>query len=346
MSVLYIKDEHGNLIPIPTIKGEKGDPGPEGPPGTEETIRRVTSEEIAKIIGEAPESFDTLKEISDWINTHEDSAAAMNSEIQTNKADIKAISDDYIKASDVKEITYAEYLALTDEQKNTGDYYITDYPDEFAKAVNIPIDAISGISANNVQNALAKLKDYVTTLDITSPSSGSADPNDFKHTCNIVCGHPNCPTYEFYFIHVVGDGSTVRQFGYKMTDTNSIYTRVYASGTWSAWARLVTEREISKQTTLWKASNRSIKIGINITSATYTDALVKMKIWHPQTGEFGLYYITLSATRNIVITPVVAYPTAISFEVTGHAFTLTNAEQLFITFEDEGSYNTSIEEIS
>jgi len=56
------------------------------------------------------------------------------------------------------EITKAEYDALTDEQKANGDYYITDYPDEFAKAVNIPIDAISGMSANNVQNGLSELK--------------------------------------------------------------------------------------------------------------------------------------------------------------------------------------------
>ncbi len=27
MSVLYIRDEHGNFIPIPTIQGQKGDKG-------------------------------------------------------------------------------------------------------------------------------------------------------------------------------------------------------------------------------------------------------------------------------------------------------------------------------
>jgi hypothetical protein len=39
---------------------------------------------IAEVVAEAPEDFDTLKEISDWISHHEDSAAAMNSAIQAN----------------------------------------------------------------------------------------------------------------------------------------------------------------------------------------------------------------------------------------------------------------------
>ncbi len=40
---------------------------------------------VAKIVANAPEDFDTLKEISDWIYSHSDSAAAMNSEISTLK---------------------------------------------------------------------------------------------------------------------------------------------------------------------------------------------------------------------------------------------------------------------
>lgn len=71
--------------PMLAIKGDKGDPGPVA---SEETIRRVTSEEVAKVVAEAPEDFDTLKEISDWIATHADDASAMNSAIQTNASNI------------------------------------------------------------------------------------------------------------------------------------------------------------------------------------------------------------------------------------------------------------------
>lgn len=39
----------------------------------------------------ANESFDTLKEIADWITTHKTDAATMNSQINTNKDDISAL---------------------------------------------------------------------------------------------------------------------------------------------------------------------------------------------------------------------------------------------------------------
>ena len=41
----------------------------------------LISGKVAEIIADAPEDFDTLKELSDWIYSHEDSAAAMNSAI-------------------------------------------------------------------------------------------------------------------------------------------------------------------------------------------------------------------------------------------------------------------------
>ncbi|MBD5158892.1 MAG: hypothetical protein HDT23_01430 [Ruminococcus sp.] len=49
------------------------------------TDKQIT-DKIAKIIANAPEDFDTLKEISDWIESHEDSASAMNTAIN-NKVD-------------------------------------------------------------------------------------------------------------------------------------------------------------------------------------------------------------------------------------------------------------------
>ena len=48
-----------------------------------ETDARIT-EKVAEIVADAPSDFDTLKEMSDWIDSHEDSAAAMNSEIRAN----------------------------------------------------------------------------------------------------------------------------------------------------------------------------------------------------------------------------------------------------------------------
>lgn len=49
------------------------------------SVSKLIAQEVAKIISSAPEDFDTLKEISDWILNHQDSAAAMNTEINNLK---------------------------------------------------------------------------------------------------------------------------------------------------------------------------------------------------------------------------------------------------------------------
>ena len=59
-------------------------------------IDRITTEvtaKIAQIIANAPEDLDTLKEIADWISTHEDSASAMNTAILANTEAISGKAD-------------------------------------------------------------------------------------------------------------------------------------------------------------------------------------------------------------------------------------------------------------
>lgn len=59
-----------------------------------ENAETVAREEVAKIVAGAPEDFDTLKEMSDWIAEHGEDATAMNSAIQKNKQDIQQIQSD------------------------------------------------------------------------------------------------------------------------------------------------------------------------------------------------------------------------------------------------------------
>lgn len=66
--------------------------------------------EVAKVIANAPESLNTLKEISDWISNHEDDASAMNSAIQTNKSDIAIL-----KTAKIDKETGKDLLADTDK---------------------------------------------------------------------------------------------------------------------------------------------------------------------------------------------------------------------------------------
>ena len=60
---------------------------------TKVEINKKISDKVAEIVANAPEDFDTLKEISDWISNHEDDAAAMNSAIQRSAGQIVTGTD-------------------------------------------------------------------------------------------------------------------------------------------------------------------------------------------------------------------------------------------------------------
>ena len=49
------------------------------------SVRAIAAEEVATIVAGADESYDTLKEISDWIKGHPNNVGEINSEITTIK---------------------------------------------------------------------------------------------------------------------------------------------------------------------------------------------------------------------------------------------------------------------
>lgn len=61
---------------------------------TSEQVSATVTSEVVKIVADAPEDFDTLKEMSDWITEHQDDASAMNSAILENKNNIANIIND------------------------------------------------------------------------------------------------------------------------------------------------------------------------------------------------------------------------------------------------------------
>lgn len=54
----------------------------------EGSVSKKVADAVAAIVADAPEAYDTLKEISDWISSHASDASAMNTQINTNKTDI------------------------------------------------------------------------------------------------------------------------------------------------------------------------------------------------------------------------------------------------------------------
>ena len=55
------------------------------------SARAIAAEEVAKIVAGADESFDTLKEVADWISSHTNDASAMNSAIKALQNIVKGI---------------------------------------------------------------------------------------------------------------------------------------------------------------------------------------------------------------------------------------------------------------
>lgn len=73
-----VKQVADNKAAIDTLNGDK-------------TVTGSVAYQIAQIVAGADESFDTLKEIAEWITTHKTDAATMNSQINTNKDDIASL---------------------------------------------------------------------------------------------------------------------------------------------------------------------------------------------------------------------------------------------------------------
>lgn len=74
---------------------------------TNKSARTIASEEVAKIVAGADASYDTLKEIADWISSHKTDATAMNSAITTLEGIVDGIGGEGEKATVVEYVTDA-----------------------------------------------------------------------------------------------------------------------------------------------------------------------------------------------------------------------------------------------
>lgn len=111
------------------------------------SVKKAVSDGIAKVVAGAPEDFDTLKEMSDWISSHESSASAMNTQIQNNK---EAISG-HVSNADVH-FTSEERTKLKGVEVNANKTVVD--------------DKISDTSVNPVQNKVitAKVKEIESNV--------------------------------------------------------------------------------------------------------------------------------------------------------------------------------------
>ena len=176
----------------------------------ERTVGDKVAEEIAKVVANAPEDFDTLKEIADWISTHSNSATAMNSAIQANKdavdslktllgvdssgnpwtsSELTSIKADVTKAKE--DITALETAGA--EQDKTINRLVKEIEGDGAEVKGLiqDVTALTTAVSNNTDNIATHSSDITTMKkQIEALSGGTAgDVTDgiATETINSIC---------------------------------------------------------------------------------------------------------------------------------------------------------------
>lgn len=148
------------------------------------SVKKQVADAVAGIVADAPEAYDTLKEISDWISTHASDASAMNSQINTNKTAIATLNGtgagSVSKAvADAKSEVQANINAHTDNttvhitaNERTAWNGKTTMSDVEAKGYQTA-EQVKAIKVNNA-TAADKLK-TARAISLTGDVTGSAD---------------------------------------------------------------------------------------------------------------------------------------------------------------------------
>lgn len=148
------------------------------------SVKKQVADAVAGIVADAPEAYDTLKEISDWISTHASDASAMNSQINTNKTDIATLNGNGV-GSVSKAVADAKSEVQSRIDTHTGNTTVHITADERTawngKTTMSAVEAkgyqtVAQVKAIKVDNATAadKLK-TAREISLTGDVTGSAD---------------------------------------------------------------------------------------------------------------------------------------------------------------------------
>lgn len=137
------------------------------------SVDKKVADAVAAIVADAPEAYDTLKEISDWISSHVSDASAMNSQINTNKTDIANLTTLIGSLPEgVESTTIVSYIA---EAIGASE---TDLTSAITTAKSETISTASADATTKANQALADAKTYADGLSsnyATSTQGAKAD---------------------------------------------------------------------------------------------------------------------------------------------------------------------------
>jgi hypothetical protein len=204
----------------------------------EGSVKKAVSDGIAEVIAGAPESFDTLKELSDWISSHETSAAAMNSEIETNKQNI-ATNKQNISTNATNIATNKQNLST---HTSNADIHVT-------------------------------LDDKAKWNKVTEKVDNTADGANSLLT-NITTAWTTTPTDDTYFIRQ--DTSGTNTFGRVKFSTLWTYIRSKMTEATTALAGLMSASDKTKLDGIAEGAEVNVQSDWSVTDTT-SDAFIKNK---------------------------------------------------------------------
>lgn len=229
------------------------------------SVSKQVADAVASIVADAPEAYNTLKEISDWISSHASDASAMNSQINTNKADIANLTA--LVGSLPESATSATVVGYIDEAiaaLKIGDY---------AKVADLSA-AINRIGA--AENKITTLEGKVKAIEDKNISDGANKVEASTTNGNIKIDGVETVVYTHPAAHAISEVTGLQD----ALDAKATVTALNAEIDRAKAAEGANATEIAK-----KADKATTLAGYGITDAytkteTYTKAEVEsMLTW-------------------------------------------------------------------
>lgn len=258
-NVISFKLNDGSYKDVEVYNGAKGETGEV----SQEVLNQTVNEAIAGVVANAPEDFDTLKEMSDWISEHEDDATAMNTAILENKNSIANIFNSSSLVSDFNTTTkpglYQWTTSSSNRPNNRGVLLVNKYSgggnfwiNQIAYSTSKKIyfrqkinsdewtrwETISYIS--DLANWSVKNYDYTDNINDCEPGtwcSVNTDANSINMP--FAKGWANILTFW------INENPLYKQqiCFYQYVDT--LYIRTQIGGVWSKWVRLANQDDVN-----------------------------------------------------------------------------------------------------
>lgn len=140
---------NANKTAIDTLNGDASQVG---------SVAKQVADAVASIVANAPEAYDTLVEISDWISSHSNDASAMNTSILANTNAINALKT---LVGTLPDGTAAKTIIEYIDSKVTG---VKDWTADINTAKTEAISTAAGDATTKADKALADAKTYADGL--------------------------------------------------------------------------------------------------------------------------------------------------------------------------------------